>query len=99
VLLWEQGIVYALSIALGLAAGLLLSILVLPVLVIANSITDLNHFDPTKLDIPPVHAVLPVPLLGAALGVLVILCVISIVLMTAIASRASISQALRLNED
>ena len=99
VLLWEQGIVYSISILLGLVIGLILSVLVLPVLVIANSIVNLSNFDTSRLNIPPVEAIYPLPLLGLALGVLVLVCLVAILLMTRIAARASIGQALRLNED
>jgi hypothetical protein len=99
VLLFEQGIVYSLSIALGVVIGVVLSILVLPVLVIANGIADPSTFDPSKLNVPPVHAVYPLPLLGLALGILIAICLLSIVLMTSVVARASIGQTLRLNED
>ena len=99
VLLWEQGIIYSISIVLGLVVGLVLSVLVLPVLVIANSIVNLDSFDTTRLNIPPVQAVYPLPLMGLALGILVIICLLAIVLMTGIVAHASIGQALRLNED
>lgn len=99
VLLWEQGIVYSISILLGLIIGLILSVLVLPVLVIANSIVNLSNFDTSRLNIPPVESIYPLPLMGLALGLLVLLCLVAILLMTRIAARASIGQALRLNED
>ena len=99
VLLVEQGIIYALSIAVGVAVGIVLSILVLPVLVIANGIASPSTFNPSDLDVPPVHAVYPLPLLGLALGVLAGICLISLALMTAVVARASIGKTLRLNED
>jgi ABC-type antimicrobial peptide transport system permease subunit len=99
VLLVEQGIVYSLSIVVGVAIGIVLSILVLPVLVIANGIADPSTFDPSKLNVPPVHAIYPLPLLGLALGILIAICVLSILLMTSVVARASIGQTLRLNED
>jgi ABC-type antimicrobial peptide transport system permease subunit len=99
VLLWEQGIVYSISIVLGLVVGLVLSVLVLPILVIANSIVNISSFDTTRLNIPPVQAIYPLPLIGAAVDLLVIICLVAIVLMTGIVARASIGQALRLNED
>jgi ABC-type antimicrobial peptide transport system permease subunit len=99
VLLWEQSIVYSVSIVLGVTIGLILSVLVLPVLVIANSIVNLSTFDPNRLDIPPVQAIYPLPLIGLAVGVLLLVCLVAIILMTGVAARASIGQALRLNED
>ncbi|PWT75765.1 MAG: hypothetical protein C5B60_04915 [Chloroflexi bacterium] len=99
VLLFEQGIIYSLSIMLGVAIGVVLSILVLPVLVIANGIADPSTFDPSKLNVPPVHAIYPLPLLGLALGILIVICLLSILLMTGTVARASIGQTLRLNED
>jgi hypothetical protein len=46
-----------------------------------------------------VHAIYPLPLLGLALGLLIVICLLSILLMTGIVARASIGQTLRLNED
>jgi ABC-type antimicrobial peptide transport system permease subunit len=99
VLLFEQGIIYSLSIVVGVVIGVVLSILVLPVLVIANGIADPSTFDPSKLNVPPVHAIYPLPLLGLALGILIAICLLSILLMTSVVARASIGQTLRLNED
>jgi ABC-type antimicrobial peptide transport system permease subunit len=99
VLLFEQGIIYFLSVVVGVTVGIVLSILVLPVLVIANGIADPSTFDPSKLNVPPVHAIYPLPLLGLALGILVAICLLSILLMTSVVARASIGQTLRLNED
>jgi ABC-type antimicrobial peptide transport system permease subunit len=99
VLLFEQGIIYSLSIVVGVAIGIVLSILVLPVLVIANGIADPSTFDPSKLNVPPVHAIYPLPFLGLALGILIAICLLSILLMTGVVARASIGQTLRLNED
>ncbi|MGO8951682.1 MAG: FtsX-like permease family protein [Ktedonobacterales bacterium] len=99
VLLFEQGIIYAVSIGLGVAIGIVLSILVLPVLVIANGIANPSTFNAANLNVPPVHAIYPLPLLVLALGILAAICLISIVVMTSVVARASIGQTLRLNED
>ncbi len=99
ILLVEQGIIYALSIVLGVVVGIVLSILALPVLVIANGIASPSTFNASNLDVPPVHAVYPLQHLGLALGALAVICLISIVVMTAVVARASIGKTLRLNED
>ncbi|HEU5440410.1 MAG TPA: ABC transporter permease [Ktedonobacterales bacterium] len=96
VLIWEQGIVYGLALALGVVVGMILSTVVLPVLVFAN-ITAINN--PNSVNTPPVQVVLPWTGLGIALAAVVLLCAVSIALMAGVVARASIGQALRLNED
>jgi FtsX-like permease family protein len=96
VLIWEQGIIYGLALALGVVVGMILSTVVLPVLVFAN-ITAINN--PNSVNTPPVQVVLPWTGLGIALAAVVLLCVVSIALMAGVVARASIGQALRLNED
>jgi putative ABC transport system permease protein len=96
VLLWEQGIVYALALGLGVVLGFVLSAAVLPVVVFTNgSLQDIA----SSIDVPPVQTVVPWLAVGATLGGLVVLCGGAILLMTRIVARPSISQTLRLNED
>ncbi len=96
VLLWEQGIVYALALGLGVLLGFVLATLVLPVIVFTNGTLDdiIN-----TIDVPPVQTVVPWLAVGAVLGGLILLCGSAILLMTRIVARPSISQTLRLNED
>ncbi len=96
VLFWEQGIVYTLALALGVGLGAVLTAAVLPLLVFVSNASS-RGFVP--VDIPPVRTVLPPGTLLGALGVLVAVCVLAILLMVSVVSRASISQTLRLNED
>lgn len=97
VLIWEQSIIYGLALALGAAVGMILSTVVLPVLVFANLATVNTPGGPSNT--PPVRVVLPWTGLGIALAAVVLLCVVSIALMAGVVARASIGQALRLNED
>jgi len=96
VLFWEQGIVYALALALGVGLGAVLTAAVLPLLVFVDNATS-RTFVP--VDIPPVRTVLPPGTLLPALSALAAVCLLSILLMVSVVSRASISQTLRLNED
>jgi FtsX-like permease family protein len=96
VLFWEQGIVYTLALALGVGLGAVLTAAVLPLLVFVSNASN-RGFVP--VDIPPVRTVLPPGTLLSALGALVVVCVLAILLMVSVVSRASISQTLRLNED
>jgi hypothetical protein len=96
VLLWEQGIVYALALGLGVVLGFALSVAVLPVIVFTNGeLLDILR----SLDVPPVQTVIPWAALGAVLGGLLLVCGGAVLLMTRIVARPSIGQTLRLNED
>jgi ABC-type lipoprotein release transport system permease subunit len=99
VLLWEQSIVYTLAIALGVAIGFVLATVVLPLLVFANYAIVGTQVSPFATNVPPVHTAVPWPELGLALLALAGICAISVALMAGVVSRASIGQALRLNED
>lgn len=103
VLFWEQGIVYTLALALGVGLGTVLTAAVLPLLVFVSNAGSRGFVSSSigfvSPDIPPVRTVLPPGTLLGALGVLVVVCVLAILLMVSVVSRASISQTLRLNED
>jgi ABC-type antimicrobial peptide transport system permease subunit len=103
-LLWEQGIVYLLALALSLGFGALLTWLAVPSLVF----TDLpQHGDLSELStsqlyllqrmLPP-QIVIP-PVLGLAFVALLLACMLALFLMTRTVLRASFAQELRLNED
>ncbi len=89
VLTWEQALVYIIGVLLGIAFGSLLANTVSPTL-IANS-SSLQSGLPT-------HLVIPVSLILAFLGVVVIF-VFALGMMVRIVSKPSMSQTLRLNED
>ena len=96
VLLWEQGIIYALALGLGVVMGFVLAAAVLPVIIFTNgSLKDIIN----TLDVPPIQTVVPWPAVGAVLGGLLLLCGAAVLLMTRVVARPSIGQALRLNED
>jgi putative ABC transport system permease protein len=101
VLLWEQSIVYATSLVLGLLFGVLLSLLALPSLIFTsaggNAAISTGEFYVMQ-SVPPITVVIPVTL-WIALAVLIIICVVAIWMMVRIVSRPSISSTLRLNED
>jgi ABC-type antimicrobial peptide transport system permease subunit len=96
VLLWEQGIIYALALGLGVLMGFVLATAVLPVIIFTNgSLKDIIN----TLDVPPIQTVVPWPAVGAVLGGLLLLCGAAVLLMTRVVARPSIGQTLRLNED
>jgi ABC-type antimicrobial peptide transport system permease subunit len=101
ILLWEQGIVYASALALGIALGGLLEQAVLPTLVFASlvSSTSFNGRLNPIIDVPPVHTVVPGGALAALLSALIAACALALGLMIAVIARASLAQSLRLNED
>ncbi len=104
VLTWEQLIIYTTAIVLGIVFGLIFSLVVIPALAFtsvppAGIIGDMSSQAFFALqNTPPVEIVFPMSL-GAALGLLVTICVIALGMMVRIVSRPSISQTLRLNED
>ncbi|HEX7733817.1 MAG TPA: FtsX-like permease family protein [Ktedonobacteraceae bacterium] len=103
-LLWEQGIVYAGAIVLGLAFGIVLASVAVPVLVFTGlpehgpmsslSISDLylvQHAFPARIVVP-----FSLDLIFAAL---VLICLVALLIMIRAALRPSISSELRLSED
>ncbi len=97
-IVWEQVIIYIASIALGSVVGFLLSTTALPLLVFADFATR-NNFDVLILEVPPVRVIVPGVTLGAAFGTLVMICLLALVITMSAASRLSLGQTLRLNED
>jgi predicted lysophospholipase L1 biosynthesis ABC-type transport system permease subunit len=99
ILMWEQAIVYAIGLLLGVAFGALLSATVIPSLTLSDLNTDLSNaqfFDlqtafPTQIIVPPT--------LPLALIVLVAIYVVALLMMVRVVSRPSLGQTLRLNED
>ncbi len=99
ILMWEQAIVYAIGLLLGIAFGALLSATVIPALSLSNVNTNLSSTQffalqtafPTRIVVP---ATLPLALL-----VLVAIYVMALLMMVRIVSRPSLGQTLRLNED
>jgi hypothetical protein len=105
VLTWEQSLVYATAIGLGIAFGILLSFLVLPAFVFTTVVTSgsASQFSTGEFyvvqNVPPVERIIPVVLVAIALGVLVAICLIAVGLMVRVVSRPSVSMTLRLSED
>ena len=104
VVLWEQCIIYASSLILGIVFGLFLVFTVTPSLIftsisdngLTSQTSDTAFFDLQRL--LPTHIVFPF-LLGLILIILVLICSAAVSLMMRTVSRLSISQVLRLNED
>ncbi|HEY7357055.1 MAG TPA: FtsX-like permease family protein, partial [Ktedonobacterales bacterium] len=102
VLLWEQGIIYAAALALGVIFGAVLALTVVPALVFTGapnfgSALSSGEFDVLQ-HVLPVQMVLP-PSLLAVLVALVALCAGALWLMARVVSQPTLSQTLRLNED
>ncbi|HYL42244.1 MAG TPA: FtsX-like permease family protein [Ktedonobacteraceae bacterium] len=101
---WEQGIIYAAALGLGILFGLIFSVLVIPGLVftsvapsgVTSGISSSTFYGIQS--VPPIQIILPGSL-GIALALLLALCILALIMMVQIVSRTSISQALRLNED
>ncbi len=104
ILTWEQGIVYTIMFGLGLLAGALLSLMVLPALVLTDvaSIGG-STSSPTSgaaflQDLPALQVILPASL-SIVLGLLLGISIFALVMMIVMVSRPSVSQTLRLNVD
>ncbi|MGH2517774.1 MAG: FtsX-like permease family protein, partial [Ktedonobacterales bacterium] len=95
-LFWEQGIVYAVALGLGILLGAVLSIVALPVL---PDLAFSGAFGgPVDSSGAPVRLVWPWPALALALAGLIVICGGAVLLSARVASRPSLSQTLRLNE-
>ena len=97
VLLWEQGSIYLLALALGLTLGLFLLTFVSPALVFTDIVTAVTSR--TSIYSLPVQLIVPVWLIASVLGTLAVICGVALVLMARLISRPSLGQILRLNED
>jgi len=104
VLLWEQGMLYAAGLLLGLAFGVLLALTAIPALVdgllpISAILNNLSSSDwHTLQQSIPFQFVLPPSLSVAALA-LVGICIVSLALMARVVLRPSMGQALRVDEN
>ncbi|HVB74429.1 MAG TPA: FtsX-like permease family protein, partial [Ktedonobacteraceae bacterium] len=104
VFLWEQGIVYASALLLGILFGVLLAITLVPALLFtgvppAATVVNGNVINFSTLQhIIPIQVVLPSTLVIALL-VFIAICAIALGMMVSLALRRSIGRELRLNDD
>ncbi len=104
VLTWEQGIIYATTLVLGIVLGVLLTVTAVPTLVFNvppidagatvasnNAWFALQHAIPLQLVAPAA--------LGIAFVALVVICIVALTLMVRVVLRPSISKVLRLDEN
>ena len=102
ILTYEQIIVYATAIGLGVAFGILLSFLILPAFIftssIGNAIGGTGLFYVTQ-GVPPIQMVIPGVLIALAVGLLVAICIVALGMMVRVVSRPALSSTLRLNSD
>jgi hypothetical protein len=101
-LAWEQGIVFAVALLLGVGFGAVLVFTSVPGLLFANPGTPSNPISSDMLYViqqvlPPPIVLSPTLLVGFA--ALVFICLLSIWMMARMVSRPSLTQTLRLNED
>lgn len=103
ILTWEQCMTYVTSIIPGTIGGILFSMLVLPYL-IYTGVTSAANSDVSSAQyylaqsVPPVQIIIPASL-GLILASLLAICIVALAMMVFIASRPSMNQTLRLNED
>jgi hypothetical protein len=102
VLTYEQVVVYATALGLGVAFGMLLSYLVLPAFVftapVSNSVVSTGVFYITQ-SVPPIQLVIPALLIALIIGVLVAVCIVVVGMMVRFAARPALSNTLRLPGD
>lgn len=106
ILTWEQCLIYTCAIGLGTGFGLLLAKLTLPAMSFTSApqsgVTDQastgsgNFF--AMQNVPPIQMLVPNSLL-LVIGTLILISIIVLGLMVYAASRPTLGQALRLNED
>jgi ABC-type antimicrobial peptide transport system permease subunit len=100
VLFCEQGIVYAAALLVGALLGAALSLFAAPPLVDLIAI-NIGSADASNLIYdggPPVRLVLPLPLLAAMLGGLVLICALAMALSARLTVRPALGQTLRLDQ-
>lgn len=100
-LTYEQVIIYATAIGLGVAFGLLLSFLILPAFVFTSPINLLGGtgvFYVTQ-SVPSVQMIIPGVLIALAVGILAASCIVVLGMMVRVVSRPALSSMLRLNSD
>lgn len=104
VLLWEQGIVYTTALALGTLLGLVFSWLILPAFIF-SPLAGVDTADAGEeafylvQSVPAVHEIIPFWPIVILLAALVSICALVLLIMTGIALRPGVSQALRVEED
>ena len=107
ILTWEQCITYATSIIIGAIGGILFSKLILPSLIytgvtsgasssISSSVASEQYY--LAQSVPPLQIIIPGSL-SIILGSLIAICIVALAVMVLVASRPSMNQTLRLNED
>lgn len=104
ILLWEQGIVYSVALALGIGLSVLFSLLILPVFVftplaggsLAQSTTDAFY---VVQSVPAIHVVVPIVPVVALLAGLILICALALGMMVRIVTQPHLSQELRVDED
>lgn len=103
ILTWEQTITYATSIILGAISGILFSKLALPYLIYtgatsaaSSSVSSEQYY--LAQSVPPLQIIIPGSL-GIIFASLITICIVALALMVFTASRPSMHQTLRLNED
>ncbi|MDQ2715645.1 MAG: FtsX-like permease family protein, partial [Chloroflexota bacterium] len=103
-LLWEQGLIYAAALLLGLLFGGLLTFFTLPTLIFSSlppagiSSTGSTSLLYALQNAPPVRISIPSSLYFSTLGLLALV-VVTFALMTSVVLRPALAQRLRLNED
>ena len=102
-LTWEQGIVLVSALLLGLAFGMLLAMTAVPPLIFTGT-SPIGALYASRTAIFTLQRIIPVsvilpPTVGLALAVLIVLCLLTLRVMTSLVHRPLVGQALRLNED
>ncbi|MGH2481915.1 MAG: FtsX-like permease family protein, partial [Ktedonobacteraceae bacterium] len=99
ILIWEQGMVYLVALLLGLGLGCALTVFVAPAFSLLDNLGAASvSFNPIS-EIVPIHTVIPQLPIWLMLACLTLICLGALLLMARIATRPSMSQTLRLNED
>ncbi len=99
ILRWEQGVVYLVALLLGLGLGFVLTVFVAPAFSLLDNIGATSVSYNSISEIVPIRTVIPQFPIGLVLAGVTLICLGGLFLMTLIATRPSLSQTLRLNED
>ena len=102
VLTYEQLLVYATALGLGVAFGLLLAYLVLPAFVFTIPVGQIGAGTGTfyiMQSVPPIQMIIPGVLIALVIGILVAICIVIVGMMVFFASRPMPGNTLRLPGD
>lgn len=98
-LFWEQGVIYLVALLLGTSLGYALTVFVAPAYSLFDNVGAASLASNSISEVLPIHTLIPTLPIGLLLLGVTLLCLGALALTTRVATRPSLAQTLRLNED